>query len=140
MKTTLTIMFTSLMALASVAQGDTYQTLAGYRDEVQIPAGQTAFVVSATSQVVLEVNRAGKRPLQFRFSDANNRNNFQVNLSSHRNRNLLPAPSVNNPVPIAGPAKLILRTTGLITFSVPEQSKRTSSTSTRKTVRRFAKN
>lgn len=140
MKTTLTVLFTGMMALASVAQGDTYRTLAGYQDSVQIPAGQTAFLVSATSEVVLEVSRSGKRPLQFRFFDAKDSFTFIQNRSSARSRNRLPAPSVNNPVPIAGPAKLTLRTTGLITLSLPEQRTRTTSTSSRNVVRRFAKN
>ena len=140
MKTTLTVLFTSLMALASVAQGDTYHTLNGYRDSIQIPAGQTAFIVSATSQVVLGVQSSGKREFQYRFGTAQDNGIYQS--TSHtrsQSRNLLSPPSVNNPVPIAGPAKLVLRTSGLITLSMPQQRRRSTTTSTR-SVRRFAKN
>ncbi|GHC43345.1 hypothetical protein [Roseibacillus persicicus] len=139
MKTTLTVLFTSLMALASFAQGDTYRTLTGYLDTIQVPSGQTAFVVSATSQVVLGVERSGEYPVQFRFAEPRHNCHCQSSYSSYRNRNLLPAPSMNNPVPIAGPAKLVLRTSGMITLSIPDQ-RRSSITTSGPAVRRFAKN
>lgn len=139
MKTTLTVLFTSLMALASFAQGDTYRTLAGYKDSIEIPAGQTVLVVSATSRVVIGLERSGKYPQQFRFFEQQGNCLSGVNLSNYRSRNFLPTPSVNNPVPIAGPAKLILRTDGLVTLSLPDH-RRTTTTTTGPTVRRFAKN
>ncbi|MGJ8725503.1 MAG: hypothetical protein ACSHYB_13170 [Roseibacillus sp.] len=141
MKTTLTVLFTSLIALASVAQGDTYRTLNGYQDSVQIPAGQTAFVVSATSRVVLGVESSGKRELQYRFADAQKSCRCESSYSTYRNRsqNLFPTPSVNSPVPIAGPAKLVLRSSGMLTISMP-QTVRRASTSSSTSVRRFAKN
>ena len=138
MKTTLTILFTSWIALASLAQGDTYHTLNGYKTSVDIPAGQTAFVVSASSEVVIGVQNPGKREFQYRF--ARPQNGFSYRLGqSRRNSNLLPTPSVHSPVPIAGPAKLILRTSGIVTLSLPEKVQRSSTTSSR-SVRRFAKN
>lgn len=140
MKTTLTVLFTSLMALASVALGDTYHTLNGYRATIQIPAGQTAFVVSATSEVVLGVGSSGKQEQQFRFASAYNTSDRRSNYSTYRNRNLFPTPSVNSPVPIAGPAKLVLRTSGMITLTMTEQQRRRSTTTSGRTVRRFAKN
>ncbi len=141
MKTTLTVLFTSLMALASSAQGDNYRTLNGYRDSVTIPAGQTALVVSVTSQVVLGVESSGKRELQYRFAEPQGSCQCQSTYTNYQNRrwNLLPNPSFQNPVPIAGPAKLVLRTSGLITLSIPEQRRRVSTSSTQ-AVRRFAKN
>ena len=142
MKITLSLLFSSLMALAPLAQGDTYKTLAGYKDAIQIPAGQTALVVSASSRVVLGVERSGKSPLQFRF-DEPQRTNFGTPVVSTRFRqqNFFPMPSLQNPVLIAGPVKLILRTDGLLTLSIPDQQRRTTSRNVGPTVvRRFAKN
>ena len=140
MKTTLTVLFTSLIALASVAQGDTYRTLNGYKASVKIPAGQTAFIVSATSRVVLGVQNPGKREFQYRFERAENGFSYRLGDSASRTRNLLPTPSVHSPVPITGPATLVLRTSGLITLSIPQQTRRASTTTSSRSVRRFAKN
>ena len=137
MKTTLTILFTSLIALASVAQGDTYRTLNGYQATIQIPDGETAFVVSATTGVVIGVQSAGKRELQYRFAEGKGSCVCQTSYSSYRN--FLPTPSIHSPVPIAGPAKLVIRTSGMITISLPEATRRATTTSSR-SVRRFAKN
>ena len=137
MKTTLSILFTGLMAFASVAQGDTYQTLTGYRDSIKIPAGQTAFFVSASQRLILGVQKPGKRELLFRFEDATANFQLTVTNSNRRNLNFLPTPSIQHPVPIAGPATVILRTSGLATLSLPSKT-RTYSTSSGPTVRRFA--
>lgn len=141
MKTTLTVLFTSLMALASTAQGNSYVTLNGFRDSITIPAGQTALVVSASSRLVLGVTNPGKREFQYRFAESQGNQNFVSTFTSSQSRqlNFLPTPSFHNPVPIAGPATLTLRTSGLITISIPEQRRRSSTSSTRP-VRRFAKN
>ena len=139
MKTTLTVLFASLMTLTAFAQGDNYKTLSGYKDSIQIPAGQTAFVVSASSRVVIGVERPGKHPLQFKFLDPQTNCLNGITLTPDRGRDFLPNPSVNHPVPIAGPAKLILRTDGLITLTLPEVRRKTVTTSG-VTVRRFAKN
>ncbi len=140
MKTTLTVLFTTLLALASVAKGDSYRTLNGYQDSITIPAGQTALIVSATSEVVVGVTNPGRREFQYRFALGSNDFHTTRNITTRRNINLLPTPSFQNPVPIAGPAKLILRTSGLITLSLPEKRHRTSTTSSHNAVRRFAKN
>ena len=140
MKTTLTVLFTSLIALAPVALGETYKTLNGYKASFKIPADETVFVVSATSRVVLGVQNPGKREFQYRFERAENGFSYRLGDSASRTRNLLPTPSVNNPVPITGPATLVLRTSGLITLLVPEEVRRTSTTTSARSVRRFAKN
>ena len=143
MKTTLTVLFTSLIALASVAQGNSYRTLNGYKDAIEIKKGETAFIVTATARVVLGVQNPGKREFQYRFAEPESRSfyqsGYQSGSSSYRNRNLLPAPSVNSPVPIVGPAKLILRTSGMLTLMIPQEARRPATTSSR-SVRRFAKN
>ncbi len=139
MKKTATVLFTCLLAIASVAKGDTYKTLVGYRDSLKIPAGQTVLVVSSTSNLVIGVERPGKRPHQFRFGELEGGVVNRIRVSSSRNFNLLPTPSVHNPVPIAGPATLIMRTDGLLTLSVPEKRRRSSVTSSG-TARRFVQN
>lgn len=139
MKTIITALFTSMLVLASAAQGQNYQTLTGYLDTITIPAGQTALVVSASSNLVLEVQGSQDRyPLQFRFRDQD-RDNCQWQFSSRSpRRNLLPTPSTQYPVPIAGPIKLTLRTGGMLTIVLSEQRTRPTSITSQSTVRRFA--
>lgn len=139
MKTIIAALFTSMLVLASTAQGQNYQTLTGYLDTITIPAGQTALVVSASSNLVLEVQGSEDRyPLQFRFRDQD-RDNCQWQFSSRSpRRNLLPTPSTQHPVPIAGPVKLTLRTGGMLTMVLSEQRARPTSITSQSTVRRFA--
>lgn len=139
MKTIITVLFTSMLVLASAAQGQSYQTLTGYLDTLTIPAGQTALVVSVSSDVVLEVKGSKDNyGQQFRFRDEH-RDDCQWQFSSRsQRRNLLPTPSTQNPIPIAGPIKLTLRTSGMVTIVLSEQRSRPTSITSQSSVRRFA--
>ena len=141
MKITLSVLFTSFLTLASLAQAQSYCSLNGYLETIQVPAGQTFFVVGASSNVVLEIKSPGKtQGQQFRFRSEDRRSSYR--LSGQNFSNVLPTPSTHNPFPISGPAKLTLRTSGILTVLMPEQRRKSfrSSTSSQGTVRRFASN
>lgn len=137
MKTCLPVLFTTLLDFVSIARGDSYRTLVGYQDSIHVPAGQTAFVVNASSHVVLEVKKASQFPIQFRFAEL--KGHGHCGFPSKIQRNVLPHPSAQSPVAIAGPAQLTLRTTGMLTLTLPEGRRRSVSSST-SPVRRYAVN
>ena len=142
MKTALSVLFTSLLALASLAQAQSYCSLNGYLKTIEIPAGQTFLVVSASSNLVLEIKDSGStQGQQFRFREESNYSSSRRRLGT-TTANFFPTPSIQNPIPIAGPAKLTLRTSGILTLSMPEarRANRRSSTSSRNAPRRFAAN
>lgn len=139
MKTTLTVLFTSWMALTALVQAESYQSLNGYLDTIDIPAGQTALIISASSRVVLEINERGTSPQQFRFEEPER--GFFFEISSNRSRrNMFPTPTRDHPVYIPGPAKLTLRTDGFLTIVLPESRMSKKSSSTQQRVRRFVSN
>lgn len=139
MKTTLTVLFTSWMALTALVQAESYQSLNGYLDTIEIPAGQTALIISVSSRVVLGVQSSGERAQQFRFADPDPSLFFQI--SSNRSRhNLFPTPTRDKPIYIPGPAKLTLRTDGFLTLVLPEKRMNRNSSSTQPRVRRFVSN
>ncbi|MEM9079819.1 MAG: hypothetical protein AAGC74_03905 [Verrucomicrobiota bacterium] len=138
---TLTSTLAAIGLLTLGLQADQHYTLTGYCDAVVIPAGQTAHIVSASNDLVLQIEKTGRRPVQFQFEQSNNCGTWgNIQTSSH-SRPTLPAPSSHSPVPIAGPAKLSLRTTGILTLKViqPEVRRRTT-TSSSYGPRRYAKN
>ena len=139
MKTILSVLFTSLLTIGAYAQSESYRTLSKVRDSITIPAGQTAFIVSSTSQVRLGVAHDCKREVQYSFEDSSVKSQFQITQRTYRNRLTLPQPSLQSPVPIAGPAVLTLRTSGIVTVSFPEKRRHASTSSNSNPVRRLAK-
>lgn len=142
MRNTLLLLFTGLIALSSLSQGEEYQTLAGYNESITISAGQTVSVVSATSDLVLGVKRPSKSAQQFRFANQLQGGLQAGNVSRPIRRNVFPVPSVSNPILIAGPVKLTLRTSGLLTVYVsePEARRRASYSSATSGKKLFAQN
>lgn len=136
MKTTLTVLFTSWMALVAPVQAESYQSLNGYLDTIDIPKGQTALIISASSRLVLGVQPHGGRPQQFRFAEPNPGLFFEISNTRSR-RNQFPTPSRDQPVYITGPAKLTLRTDGFLTVVLPTKRMDRGSSSAQPRVRRF---
>jgi hypothetical protein len=140
MKTTLTVLFTSWMALVAIVQGETYRSLNGYLDTVEIAAGETALIVSVTHNTVLGIKTKGEYPQQYRFASPKKSCHCHVVSGRRTRHNVFPTPSRDQPVYIAGPVTLTLRTAGFLTLVLPEERRRASTSSPVRAVRRFVSN
>jgi hypothetical protein len=118
---------TTLTAVASTlfspfALADHFETLAGYRDAIEISEGEAALVLFVTDTPTVQYQKTGKRPVQFRLGDTR-RSYFNNNYHSAYPPRVDKNPSTSQPLALAGPAKISLMTDGVVSIRVvgPEQ-------------------
>lgn len=111
----------SLTLLATSARADKFETLAGFKDSVTIPAGHAAFVLFSTDNPTLQYKKKGRKAVQIRLG-------VSETASRHRTGYRRPVsnkPSSKQPLALAGPATISLMTDGVISLKLvgPSQSK-----------------
>lgn len=116
MKSATIVIIAIFTLLGAPASADQFETLAGYRDFIKVPAGETALVLFATDALVVQYQKQGKRPVQFRLGQLrcnNNYNDFVGYRLRSENR-----PSTSQPLALVGPAKISLMTDGVVSIRV----------------------
>ena len=108
--TLITIVFTLPGAFVFA---DNYETLAGYRDSIEVSAGEVALVLFATDSPTLQYTKKGRYPVQFRLGDTDYNNPYRRR--SGRNKNTL---SAEQPLALVGPSKIALMTDGVVSIRI----------------------
>ncbi len=97
----------------SLAFADHFETLAGYRDSIEVPAGEAALVLYATDAPTVQYQKKGKRPVQFRMGQ-----NRRIYSSRYRSTQQQKTPSAGRPLALVGPAKISLMTDGVVSIRI----------------------
>lgn len=107
--------------LSAVAFADHFETLAGYRDSIDVAADEVALILFVTDSPTLQYERKGKHPVQFRLGKASNdTGNFYTLGFENRDDN---SPSAEKPLALVGPAKVSLMTDGVVSIRIISYSK-----------------
>lgn len=120
MKRITTLTAIALSLLSPLALADRFETLAGARDSIQIPAGQAALVLFVADAPTLQYQKKGKRPVQFQLGltrPTEAKYNYPVGNSAYAAR-VESNPSSHRPLALAGPATVSLMTDGLVSIQV----------------------
>ena len=112
--------------LSPLASADHFETLAGYRDSIDVPAGSAALVLFVTDKPTVQYQKKGKRPVQFQLG-LTRTNEVGYNPNTRRypyyprvERN----PSSSQPLALAGPATVSLQTDGLVSLQIIGEKKK----------------
>lgn len=130
------ILFSLLLSSLSLL-GNTYTTLSGLHDTISVPAEEAVLIVNATEDLVASIEKPSKSRLQVQFAQ---KHQFSP-VVHHTKRSGKPQiinVSHKEPFVVAGPAKITLRTTGLLTMKREGGAPTRRFTSSSSGVRRFA--
>jgi len=118
MKRTTTLTAIVFALLSPLALADYFETLAGYRDTITVPAGRAALILFVTDTPTVQYQKKGKRPVQFQLGLTRpsevHHNHGRSAYAARVERN----PSANQPLALAGPATVSLMTDGVVSVQV----------------------
>lgn len=117
MKRIATLTAVLLASLASLASADHFETLAGYGDSVTIPAGKAALVLFVAQTPTVQYDKQGRRPVQFRLGHTRRSERFGGDHYAYRPQ-VEKNPSAQQPLALAGPATVSLRSPGLVSLRI----------------------
>ncbi len=112
--TIFTVVVSTLLSAFSYA--DHFETLAGYRDSIDVAAGEVALILFVTDSPTLQYKRPGKYPVQFRLGKVSNETGNFYTLGFDRQEDN--APSAERPLALVGPAKVSLMTDGVVSIRI----------------------
>jgi hypothetical protein len=117
MKTAITLLAVVSCVFSSTAFANGWKTLAGFNDSITLKAGETAFIIGVSENVVLQYDKDKcwpPRPEQFRLGANVFRNGYSL-VSPRRNTVI---PTAREPFVLSGPAKVSLKTDGVLSMKV----------------------
>ncbi len=108
--TLITVVFT---LPGSLAFADQFETLAGYRDSIEVSTGEVALILFATDAPTVQYVKKGKYPVQFRLGKTCCA--YSYHRHSGRKKNTL---SADQPLALVGPSKISLMTDGVVSIRI----------------------
>ena len=127
------LLLTSSLSLLA----DSYHTLSGARDTLTIAKDETVFIVNATDDLIASVEQPSKPCLQVQFAHKEHYSPVRQ-ITNRSSRPQIINVSTQAPFILAGPAKITLRTTGILTLKRETTVKTRRFTSSSQGVRRMA--